>query len=92
MDCQLVLPHVAFNRHIGEFSKVRTDISGRLLSELEWEAQKSVLLPTSDDNAFIDRLMKPVRHPGAFAGWIAPPKVGIDNKPGHFEYVKLEGG
>ena len=24
-----------------------------------------------------------------FAGWIAPPRVGIDNKPGDFEYVKL---
>jgi benzoyl-CoA 2,3-dioxygenase component B len=23
------------------------------------------------------------------AGWIAPPKVGIDNKPGDFEYVKI---
>ena len=25
-----------------------------------------------------------------FASWIAPPKVGIDNKPGDFEYVKIE--
>ena len=25
-----------------------------------------------------------------FAAWIAPPKVGIDNKPGDFEYVKIE--
>jgi benzoyl-CoA 2,3-epoxidase subunit B len=33
--------------------------------------------------------MKPVYEPGKFAGWIAPPKVGIDNKPGDFEYVKL---
>ena len=28
--------------------------------------------------------------PGKFACWIAPPKVGIDNKPGDFEYVKIE--
>ena len=27
--------------------------------------------------------------PGKFASWIAPPKVGIDNKPGDFEYVKI---
>ena len=33
--------------------------------------------------------MKPVREPGKFASWIAPPRVGIDNKPGDFEYVKL---
>jgi benzoyl-CoA 2,3-dioxygenase component B len=33
--------------------------------------------------------MKPVREPGKFASWIAPPRTGIDNKPGDFEYVKL---
>ena len=33
--------------------------------------------------------MKPVSEPGKFADWIAPPKVGIDNKPGDFEYVKI---
>jgi benzoyl-CoA 2,3-epoxidase subunit B len=33
--------------------------------------------------------MKPVRELGQFAGWIAPPRVGIDNKPGDFEYVKI---
>jgi benzoyl-CoA 2,3-dioxygenase component B len=30
-----------------------------------------------------------VQEPGRFAGWIAPPKVGIDNKPGEFEYVMI---
>jgi benzoyl-CoA 2,3-dioxygenase component B len=33
--------------------------------------------------------MKPVTEPGQFAGWIAPPRLGIDNKPGDFEYVKI---
>ena len=33
--------------------------------------------------------MKPVSATGEYASWIAPPKVGIDNKPGNFEYVKL---
>ena len=33
--------------------------------------------------------MKLVWEPSKFAGWIAPPRVGIDNKPGDFEYVKL---
>ena len=33
--------------------------------------------------------MQPVVERGKFANWIAPPKVGIDNKPGDFEYVKL---
>ncbi len=30
-----------------------------------------------------------MQEPGHFAGWIAPPKVGIDNKPGEFEYVMI---
>ena len=34
--------------------------------------------------------MEPVNEPGKFANWIAPPKMGIDNKPGDFEYVKIE--
>ncbi len=33
--------------------------------------------------------MKPESQTGKFASWIAPPKVGIDNKPGNFEYVKI---
>ena len=34
-------------------------------------------------------LMKPVQLVGSYAPWIAKPKVGIDNKPGDFEYVKI---
>ena len=45
--------------------------------------------PTHADGDFIQSLMKPVYEPGKYASWIAPPKVGIDNKPGDFEYVKL---
>jgi len=29
--------------------------------------------------------MRPVTEPGKFASWIAPPRVGIDNKPGDFD-------
>ena len=35
--------------------------------------------------------MRPVTEPGAFAPWIAPPRAGIDGKPGNFQYVKLRG-
>jgi len=34
--------------------------------------------------------MQPETEVSKFAPWIAPPKVGIDNKPGDFEYVKIE--
>ena len=33
--------------------------------------------------------MSPCWERGKFASWIAPPKVGIDNKAGDFEYVKV---
>jgi benzoyl-CoA 2,3-dioxygenase component B len=89
-DFRLKLPHVVFNRHIGEFSGLRADTEGRILTAPAWAARRETMLPSPDDNAYIDSLMRPVHTPGAFAGWIAPPKVGIDNKPGDFEYVKLD--
>ena len=52
-------------------------------------SDKDKWLPSKDDGDFIASLMKPVREPGKFASWIAPPRVGIDNKPGDFEYVKI---
>jgi benzoyl-CoA 2,3-dioxygenase component B len=89
IDYRLALPHVAFNRRIGEFAKIHADSEGNILDGVEWTHAHERLLPTDDDNAYIASLMRPVRAPGAFAGWIAPPKVGIDNKPGDFEYVKI---
>ena len=37
----------------------------------------------------IESLMRPVAAPGHYAPWIAPPRAGIDNKPGDFEYVRM---
>jgi benzoyl-CoA 2,3-dioxygenase component B len=85
----LTLPHVAFHRHIGEFRDVRTDTQGRVLSQAEWDAQRDAVLPSAGDDEYVVSLMKPVAATGEFAPWIAAPKVGIDNKPGDFEYVKL---
>jgi len=86
---QIKLPHVAFHRHIGEFSSVKADTDGNVLSDDEWERRKTEFLPSDSDRAFIESLMKPQTERGKFASWIAPPKVGIDNKPGDFEYVKI---
>jgi benzoyl-CoA 2,3-dioxygenase component B len=47
------------------------------------------MLPSASDREFIESLMKPVFEPGQYANWIAPPKTGIDNKSGDFEYVKI---
>ncbi|MGH6791017.1 MAG: benzoyl-CoA 2,3-epoxidase subunit BoxB [Pseudolabrys sp.] len=86
---QLKLPHVAFHRNIGEFSGIHADLDGSLLSDVEWERKRGDYLPSGSDREYIESLMKPETEPRKFAGWIAPPKVGIDNKPGEFEYVKI---
>ncbi len=85
----LRLPHVAFNRRIGEFAAVHADLDGNLLDDAAWDARQTEFLPTEEDRMFIESLMRPVREPGAFASWIAPPRAGIDGKPGDFEYVRL---
>jgi benzoyl-CoA 2,3-epoxidase subunit B len=89
IDYRITLPHVAFNRRIGEFAAIEADPEGNLLSAADWARRRDEFLPSADDDAFVASLMKPVREPGKFASWIAPPRTGIDNKPGDFEYVKL---
>jgi benzoyl-CoA 2,3-dioxygenase component B len=87
---EIRLPHVAFNRRIGEFRSALYDLQGRSLTAEQWKAQATEMLPSRDDQDFIEDLMKtPETEPGKFASWIAPPRVGIDNKEGDFEYVKL---
>jgi benzoyl-CoA 2,3-dioxygenase component B len=86
---ELKLPHVAFHRHIGEFSSIKADVNGQIMSDVDWQKRRREFLPSDSDRDFIESLMKPETQPGKFASWIAPPKVGIDNKPGDFEYVKI---
>jgi benzoyl-CoA 2,3-dioxygenase component B len=86
---QIKLPNVAFHRHIGEFAGIKADFDGKLLNDTEWEKRKGEWLPDSDDRAYIESLMKPEYAAGKYAGWISAPKVGVDNKPGDFEYVKI---
>ena len=89
IEFELALPHEAFNRKIGVFSSIAADPKGNIISEDAWDMQAKDWLPTKEDGAFIQSLMKPCYEPGQYASWISPPKVGIDNKPGDFEYVKL---
>ena len=89
VDFAFKLPHVAFHRQIGEFARVDADPDGNVVSGEEWQASKHQWLPDKSDGDYIASLMKPVWEPGKFAGWIAPPKVGIDNKSGEFEYVQI---
>ncbi len=90
VNFELKLPHVAFNRAIGEFKDVQATPDGELIDEATWQQRKYEWLPSKADGDFIAALMKPQIEPGKFASWISPPKVGIDNKPGDFEYVRID--
>ena len=89
IDFEMVLPHEGFHRDIGVFKGQPIDPDGNLLSREEYEANKKNWIPDTADGDFIQSLMVPCFEPGKYANWISPPKVGIDNKPGDFEYVKL---
>ena len=89
VDFEFRLPHEGFNRNIGVFANVSVDPQGNIINPDSWEAQMAEWLPTKADGEFIQSLMKPCYDPGRYASWIAPPKVGINNQAGDFEYVKL---
>jgi benzoyl-CoA 2,3-dioxygenase component B len=89
VNFRLELSHVAFNRQVGEFKDMHATPKGIILSDTDWAKARDNYLPSRDDLAFLDSLMKPCHAPGQYASWIAPPKVGIDGKTGDFEYVKI---
>ena len=89
VDFEFRLPHEGFNRNIGVFANVSVDPTGNIISPDNWEAHMTEWLPSKADGEFIQSLMKPCYEPGQYASWIAPPKVGINNQGGDFEYVKL---
>ena len=86
---ELTLPHQGFHRKIGTFSEGFVSPQGEVMSKDAWMARRDEWLPSSSDGDYIQSLMKPEHRAGKYAGWIAAPKAGIDNKPGDFEYVKL---
>jgi benzoyl-CoA 2,3-dioxygenase component B len=86
---RLTVPHKAFNRRIGTLSSLRISPEGRPVSQAEWDAAVDAWLPTPADRAFVASLMGRVAEPGRFAGWIAPPAIGINRQPVDFEYVRF---
>jgi benzoyl-CoA 2,3-dioxygenase component B len=89
IDFRIKLPHPAFNRRVGEFADLCVSPDGELLEPDRWTADKDTWLPSRSDLDFIRSLMVQETGPGKYAGWIAAPKTGIDNRSGDFEYVKL---
>jgi benzoyl-CoA 2,3-dioxygenase component B len=85
---ELSLPHVGFNRAVGEFASHRVSPDGRILNEQEWAAGVAGWLPTDDDRAHVESLMTGVTEPGKMAGWVAAPSTGIHQKPVDYDYVR----
>jgi benzoyl-CoA 2,3-dioxygenase component B len=86
---ELRLPHQAFHRGIGPFAQVKATLDGQLISEAEWAKRQGEWLPNDEDRDYVHSLMQPVREPGKFANYIAPPARGINRQPIDFEYVKF---
>ncbi|WP_433755702.1 benzoyl-CoA 2,3-epoxidase subunit BoxB [Nocardia sp. CA-135398] len=89
LEERLVLPHEGFNRKVGNFAGHFVSPTGEVLTESEWNENVGNWLPTSEDRARVAELMVPHYEPGDFAGWIAPPKSGINDMPVEFDYVHL---
>ena len=89
IDFELYLPNRGFHRNIGPFASARVTPDGKLITQAEWDQRHSEWLPTPEDKAYIQSLMKPVTEIGKFANYIAPPPRGINRQPVDFEYVKF---
>ena len=88
-DYRLSLPSRAFHRAVGEFSDIYATPDGNVVGQAEWDRRREEWLPDKDDLEFLLSLMEQVTEPGKFAHWIAPPRAGINGKPGDFEYVRI---
>ena len=88
----ITLPSVAFHRGVGEFKDVKASPDGKLLTDEQWIKAKDQWITSKADGDFIASLMVAQWERGKYANWIAAPKIGIDNKGGDFEYVKIHRG
>jgi benzoyl-CoA 2,3-dioxygenase component B len=89
VDWELTLPNRRFNRQVGIYAGRRFDLEGNPITEEEWKANVDNWLPTPEDKAYVKSLMVACHEPGKIAGWIAPPKKGINGNAFEYEYVKL---
>ena len=60
-----------------------------MLDDATWEQRVGDWLPSPEDRQAVASLMVPEYEYGKFAGWIAPPKTGINDQPVEFDYVHL---
>jgi benzoyl-CoA 2,3-dioxygenase component B len=89
LDMRLTLPHPGFNRNVGAFAGHFVSPSGEMLDEGVWRSSADGWLPTADDRGQVAELMVRHHEPGEFAGWLAPPPVGINDLPVEYDYVRF---
>jgi benzoyl-CoA 2,3-epoxidase subunit B len=86
---ELRLPSSRFRRTVGGWANVPTDPAGNPIAAEACAAKINDWIPTPEDQAFVQSLMKAVYEPGKVAAWIAPPDRGINNLPADYEYVRV---
>ncbi|MCU7727720.1 benzoyl-CoA 2,3-epoxidase subunit BoxB [Actinoplanes sp. KI2] len=86
---RLILPHEGFNRKVGAYAGHHVSPAGEVLDDEAWHARVDGWLPGDADRAAVASLMVPEYEYGRFAGWIAPPRTGINDQPVEFDYVHL---
>jgi len=89
IDFKFTLPHRAFHRKIGEFAEINATPDGKIIDQSAWDSRADEWLPNGDDQQFVNSLMVQVTQPGKFAGWIAPPRMGINEQSIEFPYVSM---
>ena len=89
VDRRLTLPHRAFNRRVGVFAGLPATPTGEVVDAAEWERRREEWLPSPADRELVASLMQPVHEPGRIAGWLAPPRAGINEQPVDYEYVRF---
>jgi benzoyl-CoA 2,3-dioxygenase component B len=88
---RLTLPHEGFNRQVGLWAGACVTPAGEVVSPESWASRRDGWLPSAADRERVAELMTPVYQPGRFAGWIAPPGTGINDRPLDFQYVRPYG-
>jgi benzoyl-CoA 2,3-dioxygenase component B len=85
---RLCLPSRRFHRRQGLYAGFSFDPAGNLITAAEFAANASGWLLGPQDEDYLISIMKPVREPGKFANWIAPPAHGLKGQAVEFEYVR----
>jgi benzoyl-CoA 2,3-epoxidase subunit B len=87
---RLTLPSRRFHRDVGIYSGKHFDPEGNPITPELWDRNRDRWLPSAADQAFVNSLMKPVLGMGQIAGWISPPRIGINGNPFEWEYVRFD--